>query len=54
MSSIRADMPGLAKALGILREGDILAEWKSDCLGDSVKQLVYLVGALHKQICPVQ
>jgi DNA invertase Pin-like site-specific DNA recombinase len=39
----------LAKALEMLREGDTLAVWKLDHLGRSVKQLVDLVGELHKQ-----
>ncbi len=41
--------PGLAKALEMLREGDTLVVWKLDRLGRSVKQLVDLVGDLHKQ-----
>ncbi len=45
----RAERPGLAKALEILREGDTLVVWKLDRLGRSVKQLVDLVGELHKQ-----
>ncbi|KAG0285393.1 hypothetical protein BGZ97_007823 [Linnemannia gamsii] len=49
VSGTRADRPGLAKALEILREGDTLVVWKLDRLGRSVKQLVDLVGELHKQ-----
>lgn len=45
----RADRPGLGKALEMLREGDTLVVWKLDRLGRSVKQLVELVSALHKQ-----
>ena len=33
----------------LLRDGDTLVVWKLDRLGRSVKQLVDLVGALHKQ-----
>jgi DNA invertase Pin-like site-specific DNA recombinase len=49
ISGTRAERPGLAKALEILRQGDTLVVWKLDRLGRSVKQLVDLVGQLHKQ-----
>lgn len=49
VSGTRAERPGLAKALEILREEDTLVVWKLDRLGRSVKQLVDLVGDLHKQ-----
>ena len=49
ISGTRADRPGLGKALEMLREGDTLVVWKLDRLGRSVKQLVELVSALHKQ-----
>ena len=49
VSGTRADRPGLAKAQEILRDGDVLVVWKLDRLGRSVKQLVDLVGDLHKQ-----
>ena len=49
VSGTRADRPGLAKALEMLRDGDTLVVWKLDRLGRSVKQLVDLVGGLHKQ-----
>ncbi|MGF1643410.1 MAG: recombinase family protein [Thiotrichales bacterium] len=49
VSGTRADRPGLAKTLEMLREGDTLVVWKLDRLGRSVKQLVDLVGDLHKQ-----
>lgn len=49
VSGTRADRPGLAKALEMLREGDTLVVWKLDRLGRSVKQLADLVGGLHKQ-----
>jgi len=39
----------LGKAQEILRDGDTLVVWKLDRLGRSVKQLVDLVGELHKQ-----
>jgi len=44
VSGTRADRPGLAKTLEMLREGDTLVVWKLDRLGRSVKQLVDLVG----------
>jgi len=49
MSGSRAQRLGLVKALEILREGDTLVVWKLDRLGRSVKNLVDLVGELHKQ-----
>ena len=49
MSGSRAERPGLAKALDMLREGDTLVVWKLDRLGRSVKHLVDLVGQLHRQ-----
>ena len=49
VSGTRIDRPGLAKALEILREDDTLVVWKLDRLGRSVKQLVNLVGELHKR-----
>ena len=49
LSGSRADRPGLAKALEIVREGDTLVVWKLDRLGRSVKNLVDLTTALHEQ-----
>lgn len=49
VSGTRADRPGLAKAMEMLRDGDTLVVWKLDRLGRSVKQLVDLVGQLHQQ-----
>src|SRR6478735_999180 len=48
-SGSRSERPGLYKALEMLREGDTLVVWKLDRLGRSVKNLVDLVGELHKQ-----
>ena len=48
MSGSRAERPGLAKALDMLREGDTLVVWKLGRLGRSVKNLVDLVGQLHQ------
>jgi len=49
ISGSRTNRPGLVKALEILREGDTLVVWKLDRLGRSVKNLIDLVGELHKQ-----
>jgi DNA invertase Pin-like site-specific DNA recombinase len=49
VSGARAERPGLAKTLEMLRAGDTLVVWKLDRLGRSVKQLVDLVGDLRKQ-----
>lgn len=48
-SGSRAERPGLAKAMEMLREGDTQVVWKLDRLGRSVKNLVDLLGELHKQ-----
>jgi DNA invertase Pin-like site-specific DNA recombinase len=45
----RAERPGLTRAQEALREGDTLVVWKLDRLGRSVKNLIDLVGELHKQ-----
>lgn len=37
LSGTRAERPGLAKALEMLRKGDTLVVWKLDRLGRSVK-----------------
>jgi DNA invertase Pin-like site-specific DNA recombinase len=49
ISGSRAERPGLNKVLEMLREDDTLVVWKLDRLGRSVKNLVNLVGELHKQ-----
>jgi len=49
ISGSRAERPGLANMLQVLREGDTLVVWKLDRLCRSVKSLVDLVGELHKQ-----
>jgi DNA invertase Pin-like site-specific DNA recombinase len=45
----RHERPGLANALGRLREGDTLVVWSLDRLGRNVKNLAALVGDLHRQ-----
>jgi len=47
LSGSRAERPGFAKALEMLRGGDTLVVWKLDRLGRSVKNLIDLVGQLH-------
>ena len=49
ISGTRAERLGLTAALAMLREGDTLVVWKLDRLGRSVKNLVDLVGELHRQ-----
>jgi DNA invertase Pin-like site-specific DNA recombinase len=49
VSGTRAERPGLATALGMLRDGDTLVVWKLDRLGRSVRHLVDLVGQLGRQ-----
>lgn len=49
VSGPRADRPGLAKAMEMMRDGDTLVVWRLDRLGLSVKQLIDLAGVLHKQ-----
>jgi DNA invertase Pin-like site-specific DNA recombinase len=49
VSGSRSERPGLAQALGMLRDGDTLVVWKLDRLGRSVKHLVDLVGELREQ-----
>ena len=48
MSGLRANRPGLDKAVEDLREGDTLVAWKLDRLGRSVKNLIELVNRLEK------
>jgi DNA invertase Pin-like site-specific DNA recombinase len=49
LSGSRAERPGLAKVLDIVRKGDTLVVWKLDRLARSVKQLVDLIAELHRQ-----
>ena len=49
ISGSRAAQPEFSKALETMRQGDTLVVWKLDRLGRSVKNLVDLVGELHKQ-----
>ncbi len=49
ISGSRAERRGLTEAQQSLREGDTLVVWKLDRLGRSIKNLVDLVGELHRQ-----
>lgn len=49
VSGTASKRPELTRCLESLRAGDVLIVWKLDRLGRSVKQLVDLVGELHKQ-----
>lgn len=49
ISGSRAERPGLARAMELLRKDDTLVVWKLDRLGRSVKNLVDLVADLQKQ-----
>ena len=49
VSGVRAERPGLARTLDMLRDGDTLVVWKLDRLGRSVKHLVDLVGQLGQR-----
>lgn len=49
ISSRKANRPGLAAALEYLRPGDVLAVWKLDRLGRSVKEVLTLADELHNR-----
>ena len=49
ISGSRTERPGLANMLEMLREDDTLIVWKLDRLGRRVKNLIDLVGELHKR-----
>jgi len=48
-SGARADRPGLQRALGYVREGDVLVVWKLDRLGRSLAHLIEVVTALEQR-----
>jgi DNA invertase Pin-like site-specific DNA recombinase len=48
-SGAKAERPGLAAALNYAREGDVLAVWKLDRLGRSLKDLLEIVTALEQR-----
>jgi DNA invertase Pin-like site-specific DNA recombinase len=43
----KADRPGLVAALAYLRDGDVLAVWRSDRLDRSLPRLIETIGALE-------
>ncbi len=47
VSGARADRPGLAQALDYARPGDVLAVWRLDQLGRSLKHLIALMEDLQ-------
>ena len=49
VSGVKADRPGLDKALDHLRKGDTLVVWKLDRLGRSIQHLIQLVKTLQEQ-----
>lgn len=49
VSGLKADKPGLEKALDQMREGDTLVVWKLDRLGRHVKGLIELAEILEKK-----
>jgi DNA invertase Pin-like site-specific DNA recombinase len=46
-SGAKTDRPGLAAALGFVRQGDILTVWKLDRLGRSLPHLIETVNAME-------
>jgi DNA invertase Pin-like site-specific DNA recombinase len=48
-SGAKAERPGLTQALNYLRGGDVLAVWKLDRLGRSLKDLLEIVTALEQR-----
>src|SRR3954464_4631725 len=49
-SGVRADRPGLQRALDYVREGDVLVVWKLDRLGRSLAHLIETQGRRMKII----
>jgi DNA invertase Pin-like site-specific DNA recombinase len=47
-SGAKAERTGLTQALNYLRDGDVLAMWKLDRLGRSMKDLLEIVTALEQ------
>ena len=49
VSGAKAARPGLEQAMEILREGDVLAVWRLDRLGRSLKHLIELVAEFDER-----
>ena len=49
VSGVKAQRPGLEKALDYLREGDTLVVWKLDRLGRSIQHLIQTVNTLQEK-----
>ena len=49
ISGAKAERPGLAAALSYLRAGDVLAVWKLDRLGRSLKDLIEIMTTLEER-----
>ncbi len=49
ISGAKAARPGVDQAREILREGDVLAVWRLDRLGRSLKHLIELVGEFEER-----
>lgn len=51
-SGAKSQRPGLDKALGYVREGDILIVWKLDRLGRSIQNLIQTITSLQeRKVC---
>lgn len=48
-SGVRADRPGLQKALDYVRDGDVIVVWKLDRLGRTLPHLIETVSVLEKR-----
>ena len=49
ISGVKAERPGLSKALDTLRAGDILVIWRLDRLGRSLKDLIQIAETLKER-----
>ena len=47
----KTERPGLDKALGQLRKGDVLVIWKLDRLGRSLSHLLSIIEGLEAEEC---
>lgn len=49
MSGVKAERPGLQKAINYIRAGDTLVVWRLDRLGRTLMQLIELINDLNKK-----